>query len=132
MVRADSAFRSFADLRGAALAYNDAGSFTGYAVLGAHLAALGETIGYFGRVVQSGAHLQSLQLIAQGLVDTAAIDSVVLELELARCAELAAQFRVVEAIGPSPIPLYRDQAPQRHAAQRPGVAAYEPSVDEVL
>ena len=104
VVRADSAFRRFADLRGAGLAYNDAGSFSGYAVLGAHLAALGAASGYFGSAVESGAHLCSLQLVAEGAVDAAAIDSVVLELEFTRRPELSAQFRVVEAIGPSPIP----------------------------
>jgi ABC-type phosphate/phosphonate transport system substrate-binding protein len=104
VVRADGPFRCFADLRGATLAYNDAGSFSGYAVVRAHLAALRETAGYFDRVVESGAHLRSLQLIAEGAADAAAIDSLVLELELARRPELGAQVRVVEAIGPSPIP----------------------------
>jgi phosphonate transport system substrate-binding protein len=104
VVRAGSPFRRFADLRGATLAYNDAGSFSGYAVLGAYLAALGQPAGYFGRAVESGAHLRSLDLIAEGLADAAAIDSVVLELEFARRPWLTEQFRVVEAIGPSPIP----------------------------
>jgi phosphonate transport system substrate-binding protein len=104
IVRHDSPFRSFADLRGATWAYNDPGSFSGFAVLRAHLAALGETRGYVGRLVESGGHLRSLELIAAGAVDAAAIDSVVLELELRRRPELAAQFRAVEAIGPSPIP----------------------------
>ena len=104
IVRRDSPFCSFADLRGATWAYNDPGSFSGYAVLCAHLAALGETGDYFGRLVESGAHLRSLELIATGAVDAAAIDSVVLELEYKRRPALAAQLRAVEAIGPSPIP----------------------------
>jgi phosphonate transport system substrate-binding protein len=104
IVRCDSPFRSFTDLRGATWAYNEPGSFSGYVVALAHLAALDETSGYFGRTVESGAHLRSLGLIAEGAVDAAAIDSVVLELEVRRRPELAAQFRVVETIGPSPIP----------------------------
>jgi phosphonate transport system substrate-binding protein len=104
IVRRDSPFRSFADLRGATWAYNEPGSFSGYVVALAHLAALGETSGYFGRAVESGAHLRSLGLIAEGAVDAAAIDSVVLELELRPRPAPAAQFRVVETIGPSPIP----------------------------
>jgi phosphonate transport system substrate-binding protein len=104
VVRHGSPFRSFADLRGATWAYNEPGSFSGYAAPRAHLAALGETAGYFGRAVESGAHLRSLELIAAGAVDASAIDTTVLELELRRRPELAAQFRSVETIGPSPIP----------------------------
>jgi phosphonate transport system substrate-binding protein len=104
VVRHDSLYRSFADLRGATWAYNEPGSWSGCVGPRAHLAALGETAGYFGRVVESGAHLRSLQLIAEGVVDASAIDTMVMELELKRRPELAAQFRVVDSIGPSPIP----------------------------
>jgi phosphonate transport system substrate-binding protein len=104
IVRHDSPFRSFADLRGATWAYNVPGSFSGYMAPRAHLAALGEMAGYFGRAVESGAHLQSLELIAAGAVDASAIDTTVMELELRRRPELATQFRSVETIGPSPIP----------------------------
>jgi phosphonate transport system substrate-binding protein len=104
VVRHDSPFHSFADLRGATWAYNDPGSFSGYAALRAHLAALGETAGYAGRLVESGSHLRSLGMVAEGLADTAAIDSAVMELELKRCPELASQLRTVAALGPSTIP----------------------------
>ena len=104
IVRHDSPFRSFADLRGATWAYNEPGSFSGCVGPLAHLAALGEKSGYFGRAVESGAHLRSLELIAEGTVDASAIDTTVMELELRRRPELAAQFRVVDTIGPSPIP----------------------------
>jgi phosphonate transport system substrate-binding protein len=104
VVRRDSRFHSFADLRGATWAYNEPGSLSGYVAPLAHLAALGQTSGYFGRVVGSGAHLRSLQLIADGAIDASAIDSMVMELEFKRRPELAAQFRVIDTIGPSPIP----------------------------
>jgi phosphonate transport system substrate-binding protein len=104
IVRHDSPFRTFADLRGASWAYNEPGSFSGYVGPLAHLAALGEMSGYFGRAVESGAHLRSLELIAAGTVDASAIDTTVLELELRRRPELADLFRVIETIGPSPIP----------------------------
>jgi phosphonate transport system substrate-binding protein len=104
VVRYDSPFRSFADLRGATWAYNEPGSFSGYVGPLAHLAALGERSGYFERAVESGAHLRSLELIAEGTVDASAIDTTVMELELRRRPELADQFRAVETIGPSPIP----------------------------
>jgi len=104
VVRADSPFQSFADLRGATWAYNEPGSWSGCVVLRAHLAALGETASYCGRVVESGAHLRSLEMILDGAVDAAAIDSAVLEMEQARRPRLAAQIRIVESFGPNMFP----------------------------
>lgn len=104
IVRCDSAFHSFADLRGAAWAYNEPGSFSGYAVVRAHLATLGETAGYFGRAVESGAHQASVRMVLAGEADASAIDSTVLAFEMQQHPELAEQLRVVASLGPSPIP----------------------------
>ncbi len=104
VVRRDHPARVFADLRGAAWAYNDGGSHSGYNVVRHHLLALGETRGYFGRVVASGAHQTSIQMVLDGAVDASGIDSTVLELETARRPELEVALRTVAAIGPSPIP----------------------------
>lgn len=104
VVRQDDPACDFADLRGRAWAYNDAGSHSGYNVVRHHLLDLGETRGYFGRVVESGGHQRSIQLVLDGEVDAAGIDSGVLELERARRPELASLIRTIGAIGPSPIP----------------------------
>lgn len=104
IVRRDSRFGSFASLRGAAWVFNDPGSFSGYAVLRAHLAALGETAAFCGRLAESGGHLRSIEMVTAGAADAAAIDSIVLELEMARRPELASQLRVVAALGPSTVP----------------------------
>jgi phosphonate transport system substrate-binding protein len=69
-----------------------------------HLLALGETQGYFGRVVASGAHQRSIQMVLDGAIDASGIDSTVLEIELTRRPELAARLRTIAVIGPSPIP----------------------------
>ena len=53
-----SQFHAFADLRGATWAYNEPGSHSGYNVVRYHLAMLGETAGYFGRVIESGARFK--------------------------------------------------------------------------
>ena len=104
IVRRESNFMRFEDLRGARWAFNDPGSFSGYALLRAQLADLGEA-GYFcGALAESGGHMRSLALVAGGGADAAAIDSLVLDLARARDPELAAQVRVVAALGPSPIP----------------------------
>jgi phosphonate transport system substrate-binding protein len=104
VVHRDSPFETFADLRGASWAYNEPGSQSGYYVTRYHLAQLGETSGYFGRVVQSGAHQTSLQMVLDGQVDASAIDCTVLELELERYPEIEAHIRIIETLGPSPIP----------------------------
>jgi phosphonate transport system substrate-binding protein len=104
VVRRDSPYRSFADLRGASWSYNEPGSQSGHNLTRYHLACLGEFSGYFGRVVEAGAHQVSLRWVADGRVDASAIDSTVLELELRRHPELAARVRVIETLGPSPIP----------------------------
>jgi phosphonate transport system substrate-binding protein len=104
IVRSDSPFASFANLRGCAWAYNEPGSFSGYAATQAHLARLGETRGFFGRAIASGAHQRSVQLVVEGLADASAIDSVVLAYELKCRPELAGQLRSLAALGPSPMP----------------------------
>ena len=104
VVRRDHPARGFADLRGRAWAYNNAGSHSGYNVVRHHLLELGETRGFFGRVILSGAHQRSIQMILEGAVDASGIDSGVLELETARQPELAVALRTIATIGPSPIP----------------------------
>lgn len=121
VVRRDAPQRDFTDLRGARWAYNEPDSHSGYNVVRHHLAALGETAGFFGSAVESGAHQRSLRLIADGAIDASAIDSTVLEAELAREPRLARQLRVIGTLGPSPMPpwvLHRALAPQLRAAIR--------------
>ena len=104
VVRRDSPFRTFADLRGASWAYNEPGSQSGYNVVRYHLATLGEVEGYFGRVVEAGAHQTSLRMILDGQIDASAIDSTVLEMEFERNPTIRSALRIVETLGPSPIP----------------------------
>ena len=104
VVRRDSPYQTFADLRGTTWAYNDPNSQSGYNITRFHLAGLGETSGFFGRVIVSGAHQTSLQMILEGRIDASAIDSTVLETELQRYPGVAQQIRIIETLGPSPIP----------------------------
>jgi phosphonate transport system substrate-binding protein len=104
VVRHDSPVARFADLRGKVWAYNDKDSNSGYAMPRDHLIRLGETRGYFSQAVASGSHQQSIRMVLDGKVDASGIDSTVLELEQAQHPELARTLRVVESIGPYPIP----------------------------
>lgn len=104
VVHRDSPFQTFADLRGATWSYNEPGSQSGYNITRYHLAALGETAGFFGQVIESGGHQNSLHLILAGEIDASAIDSTFLEWELAHQPHIADQIRIIATLGPSPIP----------------------------
>lgn len=104
VVRRESSFESFIDLSGASWAYNERRSHSGFNVVRPYLAALGQREGFFGNVVESGAHTHSIELIMSGAVDGAAIDSTVLEWLISQRGDLADELRVIDTIGPSPIP----------------------------
>ncbi len=103
IVRRDSPFRCFADLRGCTWSYNEPQSHSGYGVTRYWLVRLGQTRGFFGRVVQAGWHERSIRLVAAGEVDASAIDSQVLAVALRDHPELAGLLRVIDTFGPSTI-----------------------------
>jgi phosphonate transport system substrate-binding protein len=104
VVHTDSPFQQFTDLRGASWAYNQPGSHSGYGVICFHLAQMGETNHFFGKTIGSGAHMKSLQMVLDKMVDASAIDSTVLEWALRKRPFLAPHLRIIDTIGPSPIP----------------------------
>jgi phosphonate transport system substrate-binding protein len=104
IVRKQSPFQTFAELRGTVWAYNEPRSHSGYNVVRAYLFEQGETRDFFGRVVESGAHQTSLEMILDGRVDGSAIDSTVLEWAIDQRPEISEQIRVIATFGPSPIP----------------------------
>ena len=103
VVRKDSRFRSFMDLKGASWAYNEPGSHSGYNVVKYYLAALGLNGDFFSKVIESGTHLRSLEMILNGEIDASAIDSIVLGVETRR-SDIGSFLRKIGTIGPSPIP----------------------------
>jgi phosphonate transport system substrate-binding protein len=103
IVRRESRFQAFADLRGASWSFNDPDSHSGYLATLARLLELGETDAFFGRVIDAGWHQISIQLVASGRVDASAVDSHVLAVELRDRPDLANRLRVVDSFGPSPI-----------------------------
>jgi phosphonate transport system substrate-binding protein len=106
VVRADSAHRSFADLRGQSWAYNELGSHSGYGIVCHHLASLGTDFGYFSHVVEAGSHQAALRLVASDEISAAAIDSTVLEAESLQFPALRDRVRVITTLGPSPAPAW--------------------------
>ena len=104
VVRRHSPYQSLLDLRGAAWAYNEPRSHSGYNVVRAYLSEFGQNEAFFSEVLESGAHTTSLEMLLRGTVDGTAIDSTVLEWIVAERKHLAGRIRVIETIGPSPIP----------------------------
>jgi phosphonate transport system substrate-binding protein len=103
IVRADSPWHSFAELRGQSWAFNDPDSHSGYNVTRYRLVQMGETKGFFGRVVSAGWHQRAIRMVCDGEVDASAIDSQVLAIELRDHPELAAQLKIIDVLGPAAI-----------------------------
>ncbi len=104
IVNAESDLKTFDDLGGRTLCYNDLGSNSGYNLLRQRLIQAGYPSSFFGKVIPSGSHQSSIKLVAEGLADCSAIDSTVLEQELRNSPELSTSLRIVESIGPCPMP----------------------------
>ncbi|MBD2202722.1 PhnD/SsuA/transferrin family substrate-binding protein [Calothrix sp. FACHB-1219] len=118
IVNARSHIQKFADLSGKTFCYNDAGSNSGYNLLCHRLLQETDPENFFGKTIQSGFHQRSIRWVVEGLADCAAIDSVVLEQELENSPELSQHLRVVDVLGPSPMP-------PLVVAQRLGIAVIE-------
>lgn len=103
IVHRDSSYGSFADLRGASWAYNEPLSHSGYGITRYHLVRMGETDGFFGEVVESGFHEESIRMVAGRDVDASAIDSQVLAVAVRDDPALAERLRIIDVLGPSTI-----------------------------
>ena len=103
VVRRDGPIQSFAELEGGSWAYNDTCSLSGYYSLLEKLTQLAADESYFEEMLCSGSHLNSIEAVASGEVDAAAIDSNVLRIRLREMPALREQLRVIESWGPFPI-----------------------------
>jgi phosphonate transport system substrate-binding protein len=104
VVHRDSTFHAFSDLRGVSWAFNEPHSHSGYNITRYQLAKSGEGWDFFNRVIASGSHTNSLEMILDGEIDASAIDSTVLDLILAEKPAIHERIRVIDTWGPSPIP----------------------------
>jgi len=103
IVHRDSPVRSFLDLRGRSWAYNEPLSHSGYGITRYHLVGLGETHGFFGKVIEAGFHEESIRMVAAHEIDASAIDSQVLAVAMRDDPSLAHSLRIIDALGPSTI-----------------------------
>ena len=102
-MRRGSPVESFADLRGRSWAYNDLDSHSGYNLTRYHLVRLGETRGFFSRVIEAGFHQRAVEMVVAGEIDATAVDSQVLAIALRDQPGLAEELRVIDVLGPSTI-----------------------------
>jgi phosphonate transport system substrate-binding protein len=103
IVGRDSPARAFRDLRGHSWAYNEPLSQSGYGITRYHLLQMGETRGFFGKVIEAGYHEVAIRMVASGEVDASAIDCHVLAVALRDDPALAARLRIIDSLGPSTI-----------------------------
>ena len=104
VVHRDSPYARWEDLRGRDWVYNEPHSHSGYHVVCYALAQRGQNRHFFGRVWASGSHQKSLRLILNRQVHASAIDSTVLEMVCAQDPAIGSQIRVIDTLGPSPMP----------------------------
>ena len=76
IVRDGAGAKSIAALRGARLAANGAGSYSGYHVWRSMLPAGEDPPSFFGAIVASGSHRASIRCVAAGEADACAVDCV--------------------------------------------------------
>jgi phosphonate transport system substrate-binding protein len=104
IVHRDRNLYCFASLAGKTFCYNDSGSNSGYHLVFQALRQNKTPEPFFERVIESGSHQASIRWVADGLADCAAIDSTVLAQEFQNFPGLRSQVRVIESLGPSPMP----------------------------
>jgi ABC-type phosphate/phosphonate transport system substrate-binding protein len=106
VVARDSDASGLEDLRGTRCVINDPRSHSGANCLRALLAPLQRGGRFFSGVEASGSHLRSLEWIARGRADTAAIDCVTFELARRTRPALTDTVRALCTTPPAPAPPY--------------------------
>ncbi len=105
IVPAKSGAMSLADLRGKRFAFSDPLSNSGRLVPEYQLHLAGETPNtFFASYEFTGSHDNSILAVADGLVDGAAVDSLVYEYIVARTPEISRRTKIIARWGPYGIP----------------------------
>ena len=104
IVHKDSMFDTFSELKGSTFAFNDEISNSGYNMPRAQLIEMGETSGFFGKVIRSGSHEESIRMVALGKADASAVDSLVYDYDMAKNPQYTRQTKIIKILGPAGIP----------------------------
>jgi ABC-type phosphate/phosphonate transport system substrate-binding protein len=135
VVSAASSARALRDLRGGRCAVNDMQSNTGMNLFRAELAEVAASQPFFAEVQVTGAHLASLEAVAAGRADVAAIDSVTFAHLQRLRPQLVGAVKILSWTRSSPgLPLVTNAraAPQTVGVLRRALTAIvaDPSLDE--
>lgn len=95
VVRSEDPARGLADLRGRRAAYNSVDSQSGYSALRALAAPLARDGRFFAGAVETGSHAASMEAVAAGRADCAAIDCVCWAMAEHYRGDLASRLRVL-------------------------------------
>jgi phosphonate transport system substrate-binding protein len=105
LVAKESAIHSFAELRGKRFAFTDPLSNTGKLVPTYMLSTMNETPEkFFKQVIFTKSHDKAIKAVAQGVVDGAAVDSLIWEYLQATNPEFTAKTRILQQSQPYAIP----------------------------
>lgn len=104
VVRADRPWQTWHDLFGRTWGFNEPASYSGYTVVAARLREQQRSWRFFGKLVETGSHLRSLDLVLAGEIDAAPIDSHVYDAWRYQRRRVATRLRSISMLGPSPIP----------------------------
>ena len=105
IVRKDSPYQRFEDLRGRKFAFTDPLSNTGKLVPTYMLAQIGETPEtFFKEIIFTTSHDKSIKAVSYGIVDGAAVDSLIWEYLNSSTPESTAKTRILEKSSPYAIP----------------------------
>jgi len=102
VVHASNPAASLADLRGARAGLNDPQSNTGMNLFRAAVAPVAGGTAFFGEVLVTGSHAQSLEALAAGRIDVASIDAVTLALIRRHAPEQARAIRILDWTAATP------------------------------
>lgn len=95
VVRADNPAGALTDLRGRVCAFNSLDSQSGYNALRLAVARIAERQRFFSRVLETGGHARSLEAVACGRADVAAIDCVGFAAIGRHCPAVRERVRVI-------------------------------------
>ncbi|MBU4252570.1 MAG: phosphate/phosphite/phosphonate ABC transporter substrate-binding protein [Candidatus Omnitrophica bacterium] len=105
IVRKNSSLQDFTELKGKSFAFTDPLSNTGCFVIKYALAKMGQTPeSFFKNYIFTNGHDNSIQAVAEGVVDGAAVDHLVWEYLHATNPQFTAQTKIIKKIGPFGMP----------------------------
>jgi phosphonate transport system substrate-binding protein len=117
IVHKDSPIAKFEDLKGKTYVYNDKISNSGYNMPRAKMVSIGATQGFFGKVLHSGSHEESIRMVAEKKADASSVDSLVLDYALSHDEAFARNVKIIETLGPAGAPpvVYSSRLPEETA-----------------